>query len=196
MKEIIGTITVLLCFIAYVPYFKDIFAKKTMPHPYSWLIWGLTSILIFALQVSHGAGAGSYATATVAVISLIVCALAFRNGGRKDITYADTLCFIAALVGIALWLVADQPTSSMVLLVGADLIGFIPSIRKAWYKPFEETLSLWTINGFRHILTLFALESYSLLTILNSAVWIVGIFGFVIVLVTRRRTLAGQKHAS
>lgn len=189
MKEIIGIIAAALCFVAYAPYFRDIIAKKTIPHPYSWFVWGLTSVLIFALQISNGAGAGAYTTGTVAAISFIVCYMALKNGGHKDITWADTFLFIAAIIATGLWLLADRPTLSMILLVTADMFGFMPSIRKAWHKPYAETLSLWTINGFRHGLTLFALQSYTLLTVLNPLVWTVGNFSFAILLVIRRRAI-------
>jgi hypothetical protein len=39
MKELIGIVSASLAFVAYVPYFRDIFKVKTKPHPYSWFIW-------------------------------------------------------------------------------------------------------------------------------------------------------------
>jgi hypothetical protein len=189
MKEAFGVIAVLLGFIAYAPYLRDILAKKTTPHPYSWFIWGLTSILIFALQITHGGGAGSYTTATVALISFLVCALAVKNDGSKDITFADTLMLISALLATALWLLASQPALSMILLMLADMFGFIPSIRRAWRRPAEETLSLWSVNSLRHFLSIPALQQYSLITLLNPIVWAIANAAFSLMLVLRRKRL-------
>ncbi|HVV66605.1 MAG TPA: hypothetical protein VHB72_00845 [Candidatus Saccharimonadales bacterium] len=188
MKEIIGIAAVILSFVAYAPYFRDIFARKAKPHPYSWFVWGLTSILIFALQISHGGGAGAYTTASVAFISFAVCLLAYRNDGIKDITTTDTAMLIMALIATALWLFAKQPTLSMILLIAADMCGFAPSIRRAWYNPYGETATMWGTNAMRHTLSIFALQKYSLLTLLNPVVWAIGNFCFTLMLIFRRQT--------
>lgn len=196
MKDLFGLIAVALAFVAYAPYFRDILAKKSNPHPYSWFVWGLTSILIFALQITHGGGAGAYTTATVAVISFVVCALALKNGGNKDITHTDTFMLLMALISTGLWLLADQPTLSMILLIAADMFGFIPSVRKAWHKPYGETLSMWSINSLRHGLSIPALYSYSVLTLLNPVTWVIANFGFSIMLIYRRRLVPPVKQTT
>ncbi len=109
MKEVIGIIAAVLAFVAYIPYVRDILKGKTKPHVYSWFVWGSAAVLIFALQITHGAGAGAYTTATVAVMCFIVCLLGLRNG-IKYITRTDTLFLIMALVSIGVWLFAKQPT--------------------------------------------------------------------------------------
>jgi hypothetical protein len=145
-KEIIGIFAAGLVFAAYGPYMWDVFKGKTKPHPYSWFIWGLLTGIIFALQVTNDAGAGSYVTLTVTVLSFVISGMGFKSS-RKDITTLDTICFISALLATALWLFAHQPTLSMIILVSIDLFGFAPTIRKAWNKPHEETLLTWEING-------------------------------------------------
>lgn len=188
MKEIIGIIAASIVFLAYAPYLRDIKRGKTKPHPYSWFVWGLTTVIILALQVSHGAGAGAYTTATVATVAFVVSALGFRNG-KKDITRLDTAFFIAALSAIGIWLFAKQPTLSMVLLVTIDMLGIAPSVRKAWNKPYEETLSTWGLNSLRHALSILAIQTYSLLTLLNPVMWTIANSAFSLMLIRRRRTL-------
>ncbi len=187
MKELWGLIAVLLGFVAYVPYFRDILARRTRPHPYSWFVWGLNSVLIFALQITHGGGVGAYTTATVAIISFVVCGLALINDGRRDISRTDTVMFIAALVATGLWLLAEQPTLSMLLLVAADLFGFIPSVRRGWRSPTTETLSMWSVNALRHAISIPALAHYTLLTLANPVTWVVGNGAFSLMLIFRRK---------
>lgn len=43
MKEIIGVTAVLLAFISYAPYIRDILKGRTKPHVYSWFVWGFVS---------------------------------------------------------------------------------------------------------------------------------------------------------
>ncbi len=188
MKEIIGVVAAVLAFVAYAPYFRDILNGKTKPHVYSWFIWGLTSVLIFALQLTNGGGAGSYTTGTVAVISFSVCIFSLKHG-TKYVTFADTLFFIAALVAAGFWLIANQPTLSMIFLVTTDMLGMAPSIRKSWNRPGEETISMWSLNSFRHALSILALQKYSLLTLLNPVCWAITNAGFGIMLVIRKRSV-------
>ena len=192
MKDFIGIIAVVLAFVAYIPYFLDILKKKSIPHPYSWLIWGLTSFLIFGLQMAHGGGAGAYTTATVGFISLLVAILAFRNGAKQAITSQDTIIFIIAIIAALLWLLVDQPVISVSLLVGADILGIIPSIRKAWHKPHEETLSMWLINTGRHGISIFALQQYNFITLLNPLAWVVANGVFSLILIARRSMLKNK----
>lgn len=186
MKEVIGLITVCLGLIAYAPYFVDIFRGKIKPHPYSWFVWAITATIMFFLQILHGGGAMSWSTLTVGLISFAICVLAWRAGGKRLITRNDRVALGAALVAICLWLFAREPTLAMLLLVSADVLGFIPSVRKTWKDPYSETLPMWLINVVRHTLNIFAISTYSLLTLVDPVVWAVCNFGFVVMVLVRR----------
>jgi hypothetical protein len=41
-KFIIAIIATVLTFLGFIPYFRDIFNRKTKPHLYTWLIWLIT----------------------------------------------------------------------------------------------------------------------------------------------------------
>ncbi len=189
MKESIGIITVILAYTAYAPYIRDILKGKTKPHPYSWFVWGLITTVIFALQVTNGAGPGSYVTLSVGVLSFVVFFLGLKKNGVKDITKLDTVAFISAIVATVIWLFAKQPLASMILLITIDLLGFIPTIRKSWNKPKEETLFTWSLNGFRHGLSISAIRDYNAITLLNPVVWAIANTIFSLILIIRRRKL-------
>lgn len=187
MKEIIGLVTVSLGFIAYIPYIRDTLKRTIQPHPYSWFIWGLTATIMFGLQILYGGGAMSWSTLMVGLISFSICWLAWRAGGRRVITRNDKVMLTVALIAIVLWVFADEPTLSMLLLVCADLFGLIPSVRKTWHDPYSETLTMWTINVFRHGLNILAISTYSLLTLADPVMWVIGNFAFVVMVVLRRK---------
>lgn len=188
MKELFGIAAIVLAFVAYIPYFRDIFKKKTIPHPYSWLIWGLSSALIFGLSFSNGGGAGSWTLVATTVICISISILAFRNGGKKFVTKKDIILLSIALLALIFWVFANQPIIAVVLLVSADLIGIIPSLTKAWKEPYTETLSLWVMSTFRHGLNLAALTSYNLITLLDPVMWIITNGALALVLIYRRRS--------
>jgi len=189
MKEIIGIIAVVLTFLSYIPYFRDIIKHKTHPHLYTWGLWGLLTVLIFALQISDNAGPGAYVTLFAGLMCLIVILLSLKYG-KRDITLSDTVVAILALLAIGLWLIADQPVLSIILVTIADMLAFIPTVRKSWDKPHSETLSLYVTNTLRFTLILFALDNYSILTALWVVAWIAANFLFSMILVIRRRQLA------
>lgn len=185
LKVIIGIITVVLGVVGYIPYFRDIIKGKTKPHVYTWFVWGSITLVIFALQVSDAAGPGAWVTLVAGLLSLSIFILGMRQGD-KDITKSDTLFFIAALIALGLWLLAEQPVVAMILLVTVGMLGFVPTIRKSWNKPHTETISTYAINSFRHGLSFAALANYSILTGLFPVAWSIANGLFVVLLLVRR----------
>lgn len=186
MKDAVAAIAVVLAFVAYVPYFRDIIKGKTKPHVYSWFVWGFVTAIIFAIQVKGGAGAGALVTLSAVVCSFIVFFLGLKNG-NKDITKSDTVFFILALFATGIWVFAKRPGLSVVLLVTIDMLGFMPTVRKSWQKPSEETLFTWSLNGFRHGLSIVALKQYNVLTLLYPVAWALANIFFSLMLVLRRK---------
>lgn len=187
MHELFGIIAACLVALAYIPYITKIIKGSVKPHPFTWLIWTITATSIFFLQLSSGSGAGTYGTATMAVFACTVFILSARHGMPK-VKYIDAICLIIALLGIAVWLVVQEPVISIVLLLGVELIGFIPTLRKAWSKPYEDSAALWALTGTRQTMSLFAVQHYNIVTVLNPAVWMTVGFAFFIFLLVRRTT--------
>lgn len=188
MKEVLGVIAVILTFIAYIPYYRDIIKGKTHPHVYSWTLWCLLTILILALQAKGGAGPATWITAAAGLLCIGVIALSLRNG-KKDITLSDTVVAILSLIAMGFWLIADKPIVSVILVVVADLLAFIPTVRKSWNKPHAETLSLYATNTLRFAIAVVAVANYTLLAVLWPAAWVVANGLFSIMLIVRRRQI-------
>lgn len=189
MKEIIAVIAIALNFIGYAPYIRDTLKGKTHPHAYSWFVWAYITLIVFALQLSSNGGAGAFVTLGAGSTSFIVFALALRQG-KQDITLTDTLFFISALTATGIWLIADAPVLSITLLVAIDMLGFAPTIRKSWHKPYSETLLMYQLGAFRHGLSLFALASYTFVTVLFPATWTIANILFSTMLIVRRRRIS------
>jgi hypothetical protein len=186
MKELISIIAVVMTFAAYVPYYRDILKGKTHPHIYSWSLWGLLTILIVALQIKGGAGPSTFITASAGLLCIGVIVLGLKRG-KRDITTSDTIVALLALVAITFWLVVDQPLIAIILAVTADLLAFIPTVRKSWNKPHSETLSMYVTNTIRFMMAVIALENFTLLAALWPVAWAVGNGLFSVMLVIRRR---------
>jgi len=188
MKEIISVVAVALTFIAYVPYYRDILKGKTHPHIYSWLLWALLTILLVALQIKGGAGPATWVTAAAGLLCIGVVILSFKNA-KKDITTSDTIVTLLSLLAIGFWLIADQPIVSIVLVIIADMLAFIPTIRKSYHRPYSETLSLYVTNAIRFGLALLAVETYTFLSSSWIVAWVIGNTLLSIMLIVRRKQL-------
>src|ERR1035437_10852908 len=98
-KIIIGIITIILAVVAYVPYLRDIFKGKTKPSTFSFFTWGVSTLIIYSLQVDGGGGPGSWVTLWVGLICLFIFILSFKYG-YKNITRVDVIFFISSLLAL------------------------------------------------------------------------------------------------
>ncbi len=187
-KIFLGTVSSVIAVVAYIPYFKDIFRGKTKPHIFSWFIWGLLGIITFIAQVVKGAGAGSWANGLTALICFTIAALSISHG-EKQITLTDKLSFSGAILALILWFLTKNPLAAVILACAIDTLAYVPTFRKAYGKPFEETLPAFITTTIGIIISLFALEAYSPTTWLYPAVLATSNSIFIIMLITRRKIL-------
>lgn len=171
---------------AYVPYYRDILRHKTHPHIYSWGLWSILTVLLAILQIKGGAGAAAWVTIVVGVLCAGVVALSFRIG-NKDITNLDTAVAALSLLALVCWLAVDQPVLAMSLAILADMLAFVPTIRKSYCKPYSETLSLYVTNVFRFMLAFAAIKTYTFFSMAWIVTWIIANALFALMLIIRRR---------
>lgn len=187
-KIILGYLSVVVALIAYIPYFRDIFNGKTKPHVFSWLIWGLINVIaFFALLVSHG-GAGAWVTAVTALACLTIATLSFQNGEKSFSTF-DWICLAGALLAILMWIMTSQPLLAIILVSITDAIGFVPTFRKSYYKPHEETVATYALSVLKNVSALFALGSFTFTTMLFSSYLVLANTALVSMLLIRRKQL-------
>jgi hypothetical protein len=168
MKELFSLGATALVVISYIPYVLDVLKEKTHPHVYSWFVSGLLTFIVFGLQISKGAGWGAVPTFVGAVAGLLIFILSFIKK-RSPITKSDTFFFLLALCAAGLWLVAHQPLLSVILISVADILAFIPTYRKSWRKPNQETALFYFVSSLRFTLSVIALQNYSVVTVLYPA---------------------------
>ena len=173
---------------SYGPYLRDIFRGTTKPHPFTWLIWGLINVIAFFAQLAEGGGAGAWVTAIVATTCLFVAVLAFMRGERHIVTI-DWICFFGALAGIVLWRVTDNPFLAILLVTLTDALAFVPTFRKTFFKPNEETASAWIIGAIGFLFQIVAFETLNLTTVLYPAFIAAANTSLVAMILIRRRQL-------
>jgi hypothetical protein len=189
LKFLCGSLAAITGFIQYTPYVINILRRKTRPHAFSWFVWGLPCGIVFAAQFLKGGAAGSYATGVTAILCTIIFFLSLFYG-EKNITKLDWLCLVLALAALVLWGMTKDPLGSVILVTIADLIGFGPTIRKSIKKPREETASTYWIANVKWVLSLMAMNTYSLTVCLYPVAMFVANSAFAVMLFVRRAALA------
>lgn len=189
MKQIISAVAVTLTFISYIPYYRDILRGTTRPHLVSWSLWGLLSLLLIVLQLRGGAGYATWVTAAAGMLCGGVILLSFKDAS-KVITNHDLLVAALSLIAIGFWWFVDQPVISMIFVILADGLAFIPTVRKSWHNPHSETMSLYAINTVRFFLVLIAVENYTFLSSVWPLFWLWMNALFVCMLYLRRKRLS------
>lgn len=185
-KQILGIIAIILTFFAFVPYIFSILAGKTKPHIFSWIIWGITTCIVFFAQIADGGGAGAWSIGISGLITLYIAWLAHVYKSDHSATKSDWAFLIMALLSVPLWYLTSDPLSAVLILTFIDTVGLLPTIRKAYIKPFEEQILLYVMMSIRNIVAIIALEHYSLTTILFPAAITFGCMVLIPVIVVRR----------
>lgn len=179
-----------MTFAAYVPYLRDTISGRCRPHVLSWGMWGLATGVAAALQLTHGGGWGAVVTVAAASTCFTVAIISARRG-VWDVTRSDVAFITAAAGALALWLVADRPVWSVVLLCVVDLLSFAPTVRKSWADPASETVSVYVVGSLRLTLAVAALGEHTVVTVLYPVVWSLANGAFAVGLLARRRAVAG-----
>ncbi len=172
MKDTLAVIATLVAIAGNIPYIIDAFKKRVTPHPYTWLVWSIVSGITLTGQVVKGAGIGALPTAVAEAFTIGIFLFSLQYG-FKNVIKTDNYFLAAALLGLIPWLVTKDPTISVVIAVGIDLVAFMPTIRKTWLRPSSEMPALYSANVLRHVLTLLSLQSYNIATTLHSIAMIV-----------------------
>lgn len=192
VKILLAGIAMIIAVVSYFYYFRDIFAGRTKPHAFTWLVWASLTTIGFAGQLSDNGGSGAYITGITAVVSFVIFFLALFRG-EKEVTQSDWFSLGGAAAALLLWLLTDNPLLAVILITLVDFLGFVPTIRKSIRKPHEETLISYALAGLKFMLAIIALDNYSVVTVLYPASLVFANLLFVLLLISKRRKILAKE---
>lgn len=185
-KELLGAAALALTFAAFYPYVRSILRNETRPHVFSWMIWGAGTFVVALAQFSDGAGIGAWPIAVSGIITVLVAILALFKSADTGFTRSDWMFLILAMSALPLWYFTQSPLSAVIVLTIVDLLGFGPSVRKAYKDPYGENALFFTLGALRNALVTGALEHYSWTTVLFPAAVGMACLLFVALILLRR----------
>jgi hypothetical protein len=187
-KNIIWIITVVLSFLGYYIYIKDIYFWENKPHLFSWFTWWIITLFIYIIQISWDSWAWSWMVLITLIITFIIAFISIFKW-TKDIIFLDLVSLILAFVAISLWFFIENKLFSLILLVLIDIFWYFPTFRKSYKNPFEENYVLYLLSIPKFGLAIFALNEITLVT----SLYLFANFWILLVLVTliifRRKSL-------
>lgn len=189
-KEILSATAIALTFAAFVPYIRAIVRGATKPHVFSWVIWGATTFVVFLAQLEGKGGVGAWPIGVSGSITILVAFLAYVKRADITITKTDWWFFASAMSALPLWYLTSDPLWAVVVLTAVDVLGFGPTVRKAYSFPHSESLLFFFLFAVRNLLVIMALENYSLTTVLFPAAIAAACMLLMAMVTYRRRVMA------
>ena len=191
IKLILSVSASLITLTAHYIYIRDIIRGKTKPHTFTWLIWFITSGVAV---LGAWKGGGYFSVISMMVITFlvfIVLLLSFKYG-TKDKTKSDVFVLFLAFLSIIIWWRTNNPVLAVLLVSIIDGLGYVPTYRKSFHKPYEESLVFWIAGFVEYALILLSNKEYNILTV--SYVLTVALSSFVLIgiLIFRRRIIKNK----
>lgn len=190
IQQITGGLAVALSASGNIYYLRQVLLRRTKPHFFSWLIWGLLGFIGGAAQIAGGAGPGAWVVISAGCFCLLIAAAGFFIHGERHITRGDWVALLFALTAIPVWLVTQEPLFAAVIATLIDLSGFYPTLRKSWHAPHDENAAAFAVYTLTMFLSVISAQTVSATTVLYPAAISAANACVVIILLSRRRTLA------
>ena len=190
IQELAGAAAAALTLYAFYPYLRGILRGTIRPHVFSWVIWGATTLVVFFAALQAGGGLGAWVIGLSATLTPAIAALAWRHRADVTITRLDGLFLAGAASSLPLWWLTSSPLAAVVVLTVVDLLGFGPTLRKAWEQPWSEPIGFYALFILRNLLVLAALAEYSPATWLFPASIAAACALLVALIAARRRVIA------
>jgi hypothetical protein len=165
LKTLSSAAAIALTFALFYPYIRSVLSGATKPHTLSWVIWSIGTVAVFAAQLNDGAGVGAWPIGLSALITCYVALISWAKKSDLTITRTDWACLAAALLAVPIWLATSSPIWAVLILTIIDLIGFVPTIRKVYSKPYEEPVWFYLLGALRNGFVIVALERYTPTTV-------------------------------
>lgn len=187
-KIILWIITILIVIYSYYDYIKDMFLWKTKPHILTWMVFVILDVITVLVQYNAWAWIGAWATMAITMLSIMIVILSFKYW-EKEIKKSDIISFSLAILIVILYITLSDPTYSKIGVLVILTLGFYPTVRKTYYKPDEETLSMYYLAWIRSIIAIFATAQLSFLTLAFPIYVIFVNFLFAWMIIARKKQL-------
>jgi hypothetical protein len=187
-RELLGALSVALALIAAVIYIWQTIRGQVRPHPLSWFLFGVLSVIGYWVQRDQGARAGSWALLAMIVICFLLAGLSVARGERY-FSWKEWAFWAAGCLVFLLYLFTKEPNTAAFLTTVIDALGYGPTFARGWSYPRKDSATSFALNGVKFAPSLAAMQPISFATCFYPATLLVLNVAVTIMLLARRRAL-------
>jgi hypothetical protein len=155
---LIGELAGALAIIQIIPYIVSILRGHTKPERASYLIWLLVDVIAISSYIAVGARTTIWTSLVFVFTGLLVFILSIKHGMGGFSTF-DIICLLLACIGVVIWVSTKNALIALYFSNFVVTIGYLPTIKKAYFFPRTENTLSWTLTAIASTLNIFALTT-------------------------------------
>ena len=146
-KEVIfAIISTTIYIVAIIPYLRDVLSWKTLPHPYSQLVWTIVFFISTLVLLYKEEYIWSIPGIASTIANCVWCFYGFKSYGKLPINWFDKLCLVLAILTLIYWIITRDFFNTIILAISIDILAFLPTLKKYW-ECFHQSQTSWLIYG-------------------------------------------------
>jgi|SRR3989344_1128090 len=143
-------------------YVYSIFCGKTKPSRVTWWVLAIVTGMITLSYYASGARETIWLPAAYTLSFAIVAILSLRYGdGPFTLSLMDRLSLVAAAGSGIVWFFAKSPVPALFMNICTEFAGLVPTMYKAYYRPWTESRLPWAIGTAAAFLNILAIDEWS-----------------------------------
>lgn len=156
MDKLLLVLILVFGFASYIVGLKEMLTGKYSPSVFSRVVWLLLAIISFAgVVVSHSTSASTLLAGVFLVGNTAICITSFSKGSR-EIGKLEYVCLGILVISGVVWLVYKAPLVSLSISLFAHLVGAVPTYKRVWRKPANESAGFWSLFFIASVLSVAA----------------------------------------
>ena len=144
-----------------IVYWKGIFRKEIIPHPFTFFIWiivlGISSIEL----VENDEILGSLAIILMTLSNIWILFFGIARWREIRINWLDWFFLISGILLIIFWRLEPNYASVLILMIAIDATAYASSFKKWWLQPFTEQSPPYFISVGNNICTILAISVWN-----------------------------------
>lgn len=142
-------------------YLYETIAGRAQPNRITWLLWGIFPMVIFVAQRAQGVEGLSWVSFAAGFTPLLVVVASFFN--KKAYWKSnprDYGLMAAAIIGILLWAMTDNPNLAILLSLLADVLAGVPTLIKSYRHPRSESWIAYAVSAFGFGISFLSIQTH------------------------------------
>lgn len=178
-----------------IPYVLSILNRKTVPNPATWWVWSIVGWIAFFSYFAAGGKETHWLMLSYAIGPSVIGLLSFKYGKVSSLDKFDVGCLLICLISFILWKATANPLIALLIMLGIDMTGALPTLRKTYYEPDTEDTLPWLVFCIGNTINFFNIlvfEDWNAVSI-PYPLYLFMLSFSMIILINRKRLISRQK---